>query len=250
MSLETTFKSCGTNLVESASLVTVTSENTNYPKENLYNKRPGKPFIFDNTTGRITIDFGVAVSVNFVSLFGHNLDNDVTFQMNSSDSWGSPPVNITMSVTETNMYKELDSLVSYRYASIVIGSLNTTTAKIGELVIGNLVDFGVNYQWGANWTNIENNLKHETDYGQEWDYYLYKKREWSINFILTDTLVTTFYAYHELLQGEGIPFSFIDPYGLVAYVKWQPKAKFSLNHNNSNTIKMKLREIPLGKDIS
>lgn len=250
MSLQTVFKLCIANLVEDNSSITVTTENSSYPKSNLYNQRPGKPFIFTDTTGRIIIDFGTAQSVNFIALIGHNLDNDVTFQMNSSDSWGSPPVNQEMTVTSGNMYKELDSSESYRYASLVIGSNNTTTAKIGELVIGSLVDTGLNYQWGADWENEEKNLTHETDYGQEWNYYLFGKREWNVNFLFTDDQVTTFYGYHKTLKGKNIPFCFLDPYGLVAYIRWKDKNKFKLEHNDSNKNKTKFSEVPLGKDIS
>jgi len=73
------------NLITSTTLDSVTTEDTVYVKEYLYNQRPSLPFRFTTNTGnQIKVDMGAAKSVTNVSVINHNLEAPTLFKIKAA----------------------------------------------------------------------------------------------------------------------------------------------------------------------
>ena len=130
-----------TNLIDGAT-ITVSSEDSIFTKDHLYDGKPGRPFIYavaaaDDT---ITIDFGAATQWNLVSIHGHNIDSGVTaIQVRSStDNFSaSDDLEITLTKRDPAFWGEPSSTVNRRYARVKFVGTNTGGAiSIGELFFG------------------------------------------------------------------------------------------------------------------
>ena len=238
------------NLVESASAVTVSTEDSTYEKENLYNRRPGKPFKFTTTAGNIVIDFGSATSIDSIAVIGHNIDSGATtidLEGNAADSWGAPSLTEAVTQVDTNMYKIFTS-DSYRYWRFVVAGA-AATVKIGELILGVSVTLTNNYQWGMEKARTYKNISLRTEYGQPWTYQLYNQRNYNLSFNVNDTTVTELETLHAAVEGGNKPFTMINWDSEAVYVQMPDSLSFQRNFTNLNESKIKLIEVPQGKDI-
>jgi hypothetical protein len=119
---------------------------TGYPPENIGNQNPAFPFKTEETTFRLVWDFGAAVTIASVVLVHANLEaglEGVLFEMNDTDSWGSPAFSQAIVIPEyhedafpQNAWLDLRDLSpSYRYASLAVTVANAVPCAIGELVL-------------------------------------------------------------------------------------------------------------------
>ncbi|GAJ22235.1 unnamed protein product, partial [marine sediment metagenome] len=70
----------------------VDSENTTYPKENLYNQRPSFPYrATSNTSLWVIVDLGSDVNVSIAGVFNHNFIAPSTFQLRGYTQATGPP---------------------------------------------------------------------------------------------------------------------------------------------------------------
>jgi hypothetical protein len=206
-----------TNLLLSASAVTVSSEATAYPKANLYNFRKGKYFQFNDAgespfTHTIVFTTGGNSNVDFVALLGHNIAAAATikFQGNDTDSWGSPSLDETITYRAEDMYKKFTE-VSHVYWRVAI---TTTVAapKIGELVVGVSAAPAGMTAWEYSRADEMLQAVHETDYGQKWAYNLNSvpRKRWELSWrnasATTMTAIDTLFA---AVLGSMYPFAFV-----------------------------------------
>jgi hypothetical protein len=129
-----------TNLIDGAT-ITVSSEDSNFAKANLYDGKPGRPFRFASAAAddMITIDFGAATQWNFVSIHGHNIDSGVTAiqARSSTDNFsGSDDLEITFTKRNPAFYGQPAATVNRRYARIKFAGTNGSPIQAGELFFG------------------------------------------------------------------------------------------------------------------
>ena len=112
-----------------ASEATITAQSgtvdTEYPLANLVDENPAKPAKLTTTTGRIMFDFGSAQTIQLIALIHTNLDAGLTvkIQANATDSWGSPSVDLAITIPTVpadsyplNLWLDLSgSTYSYHY---------------------------------------------------------------------------------------------------------------------------------------
>lgn len=136
------------NLIKYAELIPST-ENAQYPVSNLKDDRRTKVYRSTDNATNIVIDMGLARDINIFSIvdsgFGAFGFNDITLELNVSDSWAAPVFSQVVPIDALYGfgYLELPSTFNLRYARIVInGSAGYVelskmflgvSASIGEL---------------------------------------------------------------------------------------------------------------------
>jgi len=115
------------------------SENINYPLTNLFDSRLSRYFRTDSgtTTATIVFDAGAAVTVNSISIAGHNISSGATikFQGNATDAWGGPPsVDETLTWSAGVINKDFTG-GSYQYwrLHIIDAGNSDTFIKLGRV---------------------------------------------------------------------------------------------------------------------
>ena len=150
----------------------VSSEDTIYTVDNLYNKRPSKPFRFTSKANQyIKIEFPNAKAVTFAAIFGHNLGAGATIDLQGSLDDITYVYASFMGGSnwrERDLFRTFGS--TYKYYKLQISDpANSSMPQIGEFVLGN-----GNYFENA-WVqpgradgpviHASNNITH---YGQDW----------------------------------------------------------------------------------
>lgn len=134
-------KGLAANLVTQASAYSATSEDSDYPVENVGDGYTRVPFKFDaaGANDLIDIDLGSAMSVSFASIHGHNLDSNITSVTirKSSDNFSA---NNVLVATLTNLtspsFFGTFAATSERYWRIVFVGTNGSPIEVGEWVLG------------------------------------------------------------------------------------------------------------------
>lgn len=140
------------NLVLTATL-TASSENVHFPLENLQNVLRSKRFrSTDKTDFHIIIDLGSIANVDsFIMLLPLegkvNMTNDavIKLQANSSDSWDTPAVDLTLEhdVIKRQISHYFSEAQAYRYWRITVNdpTAESNYIEISKLIIGASVTF-------------------------------------------------------------------------------------------------------------
>ena len=128
------------NLFTQASTYSSSSEDSNYPVENVGDGITGNPFKFSSagTDDTITIDLGSSQSATFVSVHGHNIDSGVTAVQlrKSTDNFAANDVLVaTLTVSSPTFFATFTS-TSSRYWRIKFVGTNSDPIEIGELGLG------------------------------------------------------------------------------------------------------------------
>jgi hypothetical protein len=160
------------NKITSSTLLSVSSENSNYPKRNLYSIHLSSAFRFTSKTSQnIVIDFGSAISIDAFCM-SSNLTSSATVnvEFNSSNSWGAPAA--TKSITPGyRIITETFSSVSYRYARITISdATNTDDLSIGNIYLGQellMPSFNSNYNISPTSTSVATDSVSGQVYGKK-----------------------------------------------------------------------------------
>lgn len=114
------------------------SENVNYPLVNLFDSRLTRFYRTDTGTTTATIVFnpGGPVTVNSISIAGHNISSGATikFQGNATDSWGGPTIDETLTWSAGIINKDFtgDTLDYWRLHIIDAGNTDTFI-KLGRV---------------------------------------------------------------------------------------------------------------------
>jgi len=134
-----------TNLINIDTLDSVTSEDTTYVKEYLYNIRPSLPFRFTAKTGnQVKVDLGGATQVTFVGCFNHNLLAPTQFKIKAAaadppggGNWDLPDYEASLSVAANfnNSFLKINKTYQFWVLDTDDGTSPKNT-EIGELVLG------------------------------------------------------------------------------------------------------------------
>lgn len=198
--------------------ITPSTEDTEYPKANLYDSNPAKPFKFTATTGNIVFNFGSAVAVNFFAIIHHNLTaalSNVAIQANSSDAWGAPPLNQTITVPSyeqdgfpVNPFVDLSAISNtYQYWRLNFGTANAAAIALGEVWFGATKrTLTKNVRWGMSDTVERNLIEHVTDYGVSTIYDLGSKiRSYSFEIASGVTAMNEVETWWDACHGRALP---------------------------------------------
>lgn len=136
---------------------------TDYGVTNLGDLDPSNPVWITGTTIRVTADLGSAQPVAAVAIIAHNFDEDLTVlvQANSSNSFGSPPLSMAITIEAPfaefgcNALLDLSAVLdsasrTYRFWSITnSGDSNSVSVAIGEIV------------FATEWRTMDPSLRHD-----------------------------------------------------------------------------------------
>jgi len=173
-----------TNLITSASVITVSTEDSAYPAENLYDKQAARVFRGTSLTAlTVLIDFGAAISADTIVLINHNLTAAATLSLKAGAA--SPPA----AVVATPLYRLHDlwksfASVSARYWQLEIADTNTEVLEIGQLLIGARVAMprARRIAQGYRPATKRSNISGETYAGVLWNYHLFERKEFNPSF--------------------------------------------------------------------
>lgn len=181
-----------TNLINLLTLLSVTSEDPVFVKENLYNRRPSKPFRFAAKTGnQILVDLTTPTQVKLAAVFNHNLTAGATqFKLKADNSnppgggWDAPTwsQDFVQTANFNDAFLEIDQTFRYWMLDIDDGA-NADDIEIGELFLG--VSTALSSKAFLQTRAAESPQffvnRQMTHYGQDWTAYLAE----STRFVLT-----------------------------------------------------------------
>lgn len=187
------------------------AEDADFPKANLACQRISKRAGFDTAkSGEIVIDLGQAGQASVIALMNHNLTSgaSVSIQGNSSDLWTAPPFSQSLSFRALDMY-DIFTAETWRYWRLVVDDSTRPVAdiRIGELILGTLVELDRNYDWDLKEDQSYKNIVHETEGGNFWSYELFDRKSWTMKFSdLTSLQLSEIKTLMETLRGNAYPF--------------------------------------------
>lgn len=210
------------NLVDVNTLLSVTSEDTVYVKEWMYDRRQSKPFRFTAKSGnQILIDGGAGgISPTIAAIMGHNLAGTGAFlcKIKADDSnppgggWDAPTYERDITWHELNMFKLLDGAPTYQYWLLDIDDPDNelTGCNIGEFILGEWGTFSRGVEPGSRRTHRHLIFDNETEFGQRWKAFKATQDGFSISFpAFTDAKYQSeVQAFFDALEGV-FPFVFI-----------------------------------------
>lgn len=199
------------NQIDSDAVITVSSEDSAYPKENIYGQVAAKVFRSESTTILIMqIDFGASVAANTIALVNHNLTSGATVTLKNNDT--SPGTTITtMAYRASDMWKAFTS-VSAQEWEIVITDVNTADIQIGQIILGTRVQFPVGRKIANGYIPAVRriNIGDETYGGVKWNYHLHQRREFNPSFLCRSAAdLAVFSTLDTAVYGDHYPFLYI-----------------------------------------
>lgn len=198
------------NLITAASMITVDSENSVYPKSNLLDEKAAKRFLSTSTTTlTIDIDLGSSQAFDHVFLVNHNFTSSVSISIKADDS--SP------ATTEiaTPAYRQYDikakfTAVTKRYIRIVITDTNSEVLQFGNLFIKTPTAFPRRYGWNENKGLQRGQIHLVTNRGVDYIYNLYGLEVRRYEFTpLTESEASQFKTLESTIRTKTTPFLFI-----------------------------------------
>lgn len=166
------------NRITSAGMITPSSEDADYPAENLIDLQAAKVFRAA-AAGAITIliDFGSAVAADTVAIINHNLAAGATITLKADNS--SPPTTTRVSPA----YRQHDiwgafTDPSVRYYLLTLSGAGSSPVQIGQLLIGNRVALPRARRIASGYRPAQgrSNITGETYAGLLWSYHLYSRK--------------------------------------------------------------------------
>ncbi len=146
MELESPNVLFGDNQYLQASYVTPSSEDSDYPIENLVDVVRSRIFKPLSNTFNLVIDLQTNATVKLITLHSPLADyfsisdaGSITIEANSILDWGSPPFSKTMTIEETGAFLFIDQATDsdFRYWRVVIDdNTNPTIMSLGYLYFG------------------------------------------------------------------------------------------------------------------
>ncbi len=199
------------NLITSAAVITSSTEDSAYPKENLYDHQAAR--VFRCTSGSsltILIDFGGAVVADTIALINHNLTASAVLSLKAGAV--SPPT----SVVATPVYRQYDLWKSFpstsaRYWLLTITDSNSANLQIGQLLLGVRTAFPRARRIGGYSPALKRaTMSGETYAGVFWNYHLHQRHEFNPRFRVGSTAeLAVFTALDAAVYGNAYPFLYI-----------------------------------------
>lgn len=170
-------------LISVQASLTASSENTAYPKTNVYNRNCAQPWRTNNASSAHTMDndFGAATTIDTVGLANVNFTSAATVKIQASDLSNFSVLNLDDTINVSgmaldppyyNIYHKCSSSQSRRYWRLSI----TDTAnpdgfyEVGEWFLGQRVTMGTgqDFQTAFNSVFMDPNITHQTEYLHDW----------------------------------------------------------------------------------
>lgn len=166
------------NYIKASTINSVSTEDSVYKKENLYNKRPSLPFRFTAKSSQyIELDLGSSTLITLFSLINHNLLSSATITLQADTnppSWGSPSYSQGVTWRSENLYLKLSQ--TYRWWRILItDASNPVNLQIGEAILHVHSSFTTAHIQGQSEGDVFYTATQETFMGQDWDAELARK---------------------------------------------------------------------------
>jgi hypothetical protein len=192
------------------SLITVSSEDPGFPKENLIDGDYSAPFRFAGLLGgTIEIDFLTAVTFDTVFLGNHNFDPTavITIRVGSV----SPPTTVvdTPAYRVKNIVSKLTSQ-SFRFLEIEVADANVALTQIGELIVGVRTVLPRGIRFGFTPGIQQEIIRERTNRGKRYALELFEleRRQYSFRFPQSER--AQFQAFWEAVNGSLDPFVWIE----------------------------------------
>lgn len=175
-----------TNLINSNTLpdnTYVSTEDSVYTVDNLYNKRPSKPFRFTATTAQwIKVQLAISQPVNFAAVFNHNFNPGVTLSLQGANADAGYSTIVIPSWRKENFYSAFQVTWKWFKFNVTDGG-NPRFPQVGEFFLGNYARFLNAYlQPGQSDGPTIYMSDQKTHYGQDWSTYNSQTRSFSIGF--------------------------------------------------------------------
>lgn len=192
------------------SIITVSSEDLTFPKENLIDGDYSAPFRFNSLLGgTIEIDFLTPVVFDTVFIGNHNFDPTAAVTIKVGDV--SPPTTVvaTPAFREKNIVAAL-ATQSFRFLEVGIADANTGLTQIGELVVGVRSVLPRGIRFGFRPGIQQEVIQERTNRGKRYALELFEleRREYSFRFPESER--AQFLAFWKSVSGSIDPFVWIE----------------------------------------
>lgn len=200
------------NEIDDDATITPSTEDSDYPAENLYDRQAAKVFKCTSlTTLTILIDFGAAIAANSIGIINHNFTSGVSISLKADNF--SPPTTVRVSPA----YRQYDIWAPFtdpaaRYFLLTITDTNTEELQIGQLVIATRVALPRARRIGQGYRPMRrrSNLSAETYAGVFWNYNLFTRYHFNPTFRIGSAAeLATLRALDNSVYGNLYPFVYI-----------------------------------------
>ena len=200
-----------TNEIGDSSNISVSSENSSYPKENLYDLKAAKVFrCTSKTTLSITIDFGESVQADTIAIINHNFSSGATIVLKNGDD---SPYSTIASIA----YREHDIWKAFTAESaqvwvVSITDSNSDYLQIGQLLIGTKIALPNARRIGQNYSPARQRevVSGETYGGVITKYHLYDRLVLNPTFLISSSSdLAIFTGLDSETYGDVYPFVYI-----------------------------------------
>ncbi len=192
------------------SLITVSSEDPSFPKENLIDGDYSAPFRFNSLTGgTIEIDFLTPVTFDTVFIGNHNFDPTVGVTIKVGAT--SPPTTLVDSPAyrAKNIVSKMASQ-SFRFLEIGIADANVGLTEIGEVIVGVRTILPRGIQFGFTPGIQQETIQERTNRGKRYALELFQleRRSYSIRFLESER--AQILAFWDASRGSIDPFVWLE----------------------------------------
>jgi hypothetical protein len=199
------------NLISASATITPSSEDSAYPKENIYDKQAANVFrCYSQTSLDIEIDFGADIQADTISLINHNLTAGATLDLKA----GASPAPSSSVIAPANRANDLWSPfapASHRFWLLTIADTNPAALQIGQMIIGTRVALPRARRIGDYSPAIKRaTISGETYAGVFWNYPLFKRHQLNPSFRVGSAAeFAILAALDEAVHGNLYPFLYI-----------------------------------------
>ena len=173
------------NLINLATLASVSTEDVLYVKENLYCERPSKPFRFTAKAGQwVKVNVGAGVPITLMACFNHNLTNAAVIQAdaNNADAWPGP-YHLHFTWRQYDFCRFLNQTYPW-WRFLLSDAGNPFNPQLGELFFGTWTKFtNAKVQPGRDDSPIFHGVEQQTAYGQDWDCYFSDSQSFKLSLL-------------------------------------------------------------------
>lgn len=211
------------NLITGSTAITSSTEDSDFPLENLFDRDLGKPFKFTLTTGGwIEFDFGSAVDLDSVAILNHNFDSTVTVTITAGNTPNPGSTVGTPSYRARGIWSDVGTQ-NVRYVRITIVDSNSVQTGIGQIVIQERLELPRAHRYGKTPGRERADIFHETIRLKSYVYALGYRNVRDYVWRVLETELANFDTWDDAVEGRLYPAVFIvDTSGTeVLYVRKQ-----------------------------
>ncbi len=192
------------------SLITVSSEDATFPKENLIDRDYSVPFRFNSLVGgTIEIDFLTTVTFDTIFIGNHNFDPTAVITIKVGAV--SPPTTIV--AVPAYRVKNIVALLasqSFRYLEVGIADANLALTEIGELVVGVRTVLPRGIRFGFTPGIQQEIIRERTNRGKRYALELFELERRQYSFRFPESERSEFLAFWQSVNGSIDPFVWIE----------------------------------------